>query len=104
MNTKELKDKAKRKLDQLSDQIEKIKEKKPSNPDVKAEMDRLIYRMEEIRDNVKKIYNENIQNEKSGKEIQWDQFEKNIYKDLESFNNAFSKAGTFFRPGDEVKK
>ena len=104
MNTNELKDKARRKLEQLSEQIETIKDKKPKNPDVKAEMERLIYRMEEIRDNVKNIYSENLKNVESGKKVHWDEFEKNIFQDLKSFDNAFSKAGTFFRPGNEVEK
>lgn len=94
MNKQQFKQKADQKIEELSKMIDKLKIQALEDITMKHEFDNIIKQLEKIRDSVKYKY-EKIENES---DRSWDEFQKNIYQDLETFDNAFKKAGSLFKP------
>jgi hypothetical protein len=61
---------------------------------IKESFDSLITEMEKTRDLIRKRYD----TMKASGENEWTKLEKNIYTDMESFNEAYTKAGSLFKP------
>ncbi|MBS0010306.1 MAG: hypothetical protein KFF49_02785 [Bacteroidales bacterium] len=99
MDQEKLKLEAKEKLEDISSIIEKIKNQKVEELD-KIEYEALVKELEDIRNKMK----EKFDAFDSSVEKKWDEFDKNIYQDIQSFNNAYMKAGHIFKPGKGSRK
>lgn len=93
MTQEELKQQIREKIYGLTEQIQKLKVQ-VVDASVKDSYDQLIHELEETRDQIRYKYKKM---ESSGEE-DWTRLDKNIYADMESFNNAFKKAGALFKP------
>lgn len=100
MNVEESKKKAERKLAEINSRIEELKSRVPENEEARKKIYRLVGDLEKMRDDFGKKYEEI---RKSG-EDKWDEFNKNIYRDLESFERSFREAGSLFRPERGIHK
>ena len=87
-------EKVKDKLNEISTKIEEIKSKTLDDESMQSAFDELVDQMQRIRDQIQEKYDDM---RASGKD-NWEEFNSNIYQDLESFNEAFKKAGAIFRP------
>lgn len=99
MDQEKLKLEAKQKIDDISSLLEKIKDQKVDEMD-RIEHEALIKELEDIRNKIDEKYkalNTSV-------EQNWDEFDKNIYQDIESFNNAYMRAGHLFKPGKGSRK
>ncbi|MFO7756114.1 MAG: hypothetical protein R6V34_09040 [Bacteroidales bacterium] len=99
MDQDKLKLEAKQKVDEISSLLEKIKDQKVDEMD-KIEHEALVKELEDIRNKIEKEYKALD----TSVEQKWDEFDKNIYQDIESFNNAYMKAGHLFKPGKGSRK
>ena len=113
MNNKDLKRKVKQKLNEINQKIDDLKTKDIKDTTMLDQIETLILRLEAIRNEISRKY---LNAEAEGAE-QWDEMEKNIYKDFNAFDDAFRKTGLlfgsgkgkpsddpghFYRPGDET--
>jgi len=94
MDTKEARKKAEETISDLTTKVEGLKSKMAGEEKKKSDLQELIDEMDTIKE---KIHNEFKDMEKED-ENKWDEFNKNIYYDLESFEEAFRKAGKMFAP------
>lgn len=93
IDQQEYKLKIKEKIQKISAQIEELKYQ-VVEASLKDKFEALIRELEETKDRIQVRYDEM---EESGKE-EWDKLDKNLYGDLESFESAFKKAGSMFKP------
>lgn len=93
MNQEEYRLKLKEKIEDFTRQIMELKTQ-VVDASIKESFDSLITEMEKTRDLIQKRYDTM---EASG-ESEWTKLEKNIYTDIESFNEAYRKAGSLFKP------
>lgn len=91
----ELREEAKAKIDELTTKINSLRANPLEDIVDQKKLDGLIGELEKARDDIKSKY----VSMKAAEEEKWDKFEKNVYQDMESFNRAFEKAGTIFKPG-----
>jgi len=83
----------KEKIEDLNKQVMELKNQVVEEK-VKDSFDSLISEMENTRDLIQKKYD----SMKASGEEEWTKLEKNIYNDIESFDNAYKKAGALFKP------
>jgi predicted RNA-binding protein with RPS1 domain len=93
MKQEELKQQIKEKIDDLTNQIQKLKIQVVDSSG-KGSYEKLIQELEETRNVILNKYEEM----KSSGEEDWSKLDKNIFADMESFNNAYKKAGALFKP------
>lgn len=96
MDQEKLKQEAQKKLDEISSLIDDIKDQKTDNLD-KIKYETLIKELDEIRDRIQEKF-DRFERSGTSEGKKWDEFDKNIYGDLETFNNAYQKAGRLFKP------
>lgn len=93
----ELREKARQKIDDLSTKINSLKDKPLEDIAKKDRLDEIIKELEETSENIKSTYIRLMkENEKK-----WDEFDKNVYRDMKSFDDAFRKAGSIFESGSQ---
>lgn len=63
-----------------------------SNEEAKASLEKL----NKLGDEIKELYQE-ITKKEITKQLEFDEIEKNIYRSIESFQNAYKNAGTFLK-------
>jgi hypothetical protein len=79
-------------LEGFENKIKDLKARAYGHLSIRDDLDALIRNMEQARDKISSQLEKN--GDKKGHE--WDIVEKSIYKDIESFNDAFRKAGELF--------
>ncbi len=94
MDTKEARKKAEETISDLTTKVEGLKSKMTGEDKKKAGLNELIDEMDALKENIRKKFKET----EDENEDKWDEFNKNIYRDLESFEEAFRKAGRMFAP------
>ncbi len=87
------KTKVKETIEVFNRQILELKSQVVS-PSMKNSYDSLISELEKTRDLIQEKYD----TMQASGESNWTKLEKNIYSDVESFNNAYKKAGALFKP------
>ncbi len=102
MNTKQqkqtmdamvLKRHAENKIEELNFKIQQMKSRNVDE-EVREQYEEALSEMKEIRDKVLEKFNEYDHSEDIDK---WDTFDKQIYTDMESFDEAYTQAGGFLR-------
>lgn len=93
MKQEEFKEEIKKKIEDISEKINELKSHTPEDSSLEGEISKLVNQMEKIRDDIQNKY------DRAGKSVEhnWDKITRNIYQDLESFDNAFKKAGSLFK-------
>ncbi len=94
MDTKLLKRKAEKTIKELNFKIQQLKSK-PVDDKLKSTFEEKLKELEQLRDKVKERYEKT---DPLKDEAHWDEFEKQIFPDIESFNNAYTEAGRIFDP------
>jgi chromosome segregation ATPase len=94
MDTREARKKAEETINDLTTKVEGLKSKMSGEDKKKADLKDLIDEMDSLKE---KIRNK-VKEAEGSEEDKWDEFNKNIYRDLESFEEAFRKAGRMFAP------
>jgi DNA repair exonuclease SbcCD ATPase subunit len=94
MDTKEARKKAEETINDLTTKVDGLKSKMTGEDKKKTDLNELIEKMDSIKENIQN----KLKNAEDSGEANWDEFNKNIYRDLESFNDAFRKAGKIFAP------
>lgn len=79
-------------LESFESKIKDLKARAYGHLSIRDDLDALIRSMEQARDKISSQLDKD--GDKEGHE--WDKIEKNIYRDIESFNDAFRKAGELF--------
>lgn len=97
MDAKVSKRKAENTIEELDFKIQQLKTKQVDDKQ-KPELEKKLKRLTELRDSVRERYEKT---EESEDENRWDEFEKQIFTDIESFNNAYTDAGRMFDPKDD---
>lgn len=87
------KTKLKETIEEFNRQIQELKTQDVS-PSMKNSYDSLISELEKTRDQIQEKYD----TMQASGESNWTMLEKNIYSDVESFNNAYKNAGALFKP------
>lgn len=82
----------KRNLQEISEKINEMQAKTYDHLGFRDDLDKLMSKMQKLRDKIQSKYDKTDKSDKKD----WDALEKNIYKDIESFNRAFRKAGELF--------
>jgi DNA repair exonuclease SbcCD ATPase subunit len=95
MNQEQYKEKLRNQLKELTDKLDQLKHQ-VVDTSLKDEYESHIQKMEQI---IQKMGEQYEQTEQSVDE-KWDKLNTNMYRDVESFNNAFRKAGALFKPED----
>lgn len=94
MDTKEARKKAEETISDLTTKLEGLKSKMTGEDKKKADLNELIDEMDALKEKIRNKFKET----EDENEDKWDDFNKNIYRDLESFEEAFRKAGRMFAP------
>ncbi|MDT8394027.1 MAG: hypothetical protein RQ761_09280 [Bacteroidales bacterium] len=93
MNQQQLsQNKVKKTLQEISEKINEMQAKTYDHLGFRDDLDKLMSKMQKLRDKIQSKYNKTDKSDKKD----WDTLEKSIYKDIESFNRAFRKAGELF--------
>jgi len=87
-----IKKEVKRKIDDIRNKVKTTKEKLENEENPSAELKKTVTEMENASKNLDEIY-ESI---KEKIDIEWDKIEKNIFQNINSFDNLFTKAETMF--------
>ena len=93
MNEKEFRQEIEKHVDEINAKINTLKFQ-VVEPSLRGDFQKLIEELEEIRQRIEKTYRG--AGEEEGKD--WDTLRKNIYTDIKSFDNAFTRAGKMFNP------
>lgn len=93
MDAKVLKRHAENKIEELNFKIQQMKSRNVDE-EVREQYEEALSEMKEIRDKVLEKFNAYDHSEDINK---WDTFDKQIYTDIESFDEAYTKAGGFLR-------
>jgi len=93
MKEKEFRQDAEKRIDEINAKINTLKFQ-VVEPSLKADFQKLIEELEEIRERIMKTYLSAEEEE----DKDWDTLRKNIYTDIKSFDNAFTRAGRMFNP------
>ena len=91
MNKNKQREEALNKLTQMSAQIDELKMQTVKSS-LKEKYDKLIKHMEYIMSEARSEFD---RTDESGKE-DWSGFDRNIFRNLETFNRAYRKAGAMF--------
>lgn len=98
MDKNELILKTKQKIDEIKENISQLKEKANENKsqDLKKQSNKLIGELEEISEDIQKQYSSlGLPENQSDQKVT--EIEKNIYNGIQSFDSAFSRAGSIFQ-------
>lgn len=99
MNRIELLEEAKKKIDEINRKTIVLKDKldQYSEKEINSQANAVLRQLEEIRDELQEKYvHFNRQENKSDNQLT--EFEKNIFNSIESFNDAFTEAGSLLKP------
>lgn len=98
MNKNDLAIKTKKRVEEVSTKIKdlKIKISQDTNSEIEEGMQAAIDRLDKLNQEIREQYRQFVTSpEKS--ETQVSEMEKNIYNSIESFNDAFTSAGSLFK-------
>lgn len=93
MDARVVKRQAENKIEELNFKIQQMKSRNVDES-ARKEYETALSEMREIRDRVLEKFNDYDQSPDINK---WDTFDKQIYSDMESFDEAYTKAGGFLR-------
>ncbi len=93
MNKENKKKEIKKKIDDINKKALSIRERlsKEENPD--EELNKLSQQLDKTQNELQ----EKFDTLNADPNADWDDFEKNIHRSMNSFNDAFKRAGTLFR-------
>ena len=92
MSNETIKKDIKRKIDDLEGQLIEVKNKLEKEVKPTDELKSLVNEMEDIQKDITSRY----ESEKNKADADWDEIDKNIYQDIQSFKKSITKAGTLF--------
>src|SRR6056297_346128 len=92
MSNETIKQDIKRKIDDLEGQLIEVKNKLEKEENPSDELKSLVNEMEDIQKDITSRY----ESEKNKADADWDEIDKNIYQDIQSFKKSMTKAGTLF--------
>ena len=92
MSNETIKKDIKRKIDDLEGQLIEVKNKLEKEENPSDELKSLVNEMEDIQKDITSRY----ESEKNKADADWDEIDKNIYQDIQSFKKSMTKAGTLF--------
>ncbi|MFP4664466.1 MAG: hypothetical protein ACLFM1_08560 [Bacteroidales bacterium] len=91
-NKDKIKREVKRKIEDVRNKAKMAQEKLEKEENPSDELKKAVNEMDDARKKLDNIY-EGIKEET---DVKWDEIEKNIFKDINTFNDAFNKAGKMF--------
>jgi sugar-specific transcriptional regulator TrmB len=92
MSNENIKQDIKRKIDELEGKLIEAKNKLNNEKNPSDELKSLVDELENIHRDISKRYD----SEKTKAKPDWDEIDKNIYQDIQSFKKSMTKAGTLF--------
>jgi len=98
MEKNEITTKTKKAVDEISTKFSDLKNKisQNKNSEIKKEVQAALDKLDDLNQEIQKQYNL-ISNAREKGDFQMPEMEKNIYNSIESFNNAYTKAGSLFK-------
>lgn len=98
MDRENLRITTKQKIDEVNNKLSELKkELAGKNEDEMTEVAKSsLTELNQLRDEIQVLY-EKLAKTSLTDELEFDKVEKNIYNSIESFNNAFTKAGSMLR-------
>ncbi len=93
MSNDKLKKEIKEKIDDISNKAISIRERLSKEDNPSEELSKLSQELDKIEKELQEKY-DTLNAEPNA---DWDDFEKNIHRSMNSFNDAFKRAGTLFR-------
>lgn len=94
MDTEEARKKAEETISDLTTKLEGLKSKMTGEDKKKDDLNELIEEMDALKEKIRNKFKET----EDENEDKWEEFNKTIYQDFESFEEAFRKAGRMFAP------
>ena len=93
MNTENIKKNIKEKIDDISQKALSIRERLSKEDNSSEELNKLALQLDKIQNELQEKFDTLDANPNAD----WDDFEKNIHVSMNSFNDAYKRAGTLFR-------
>jgi superoxide dismutase len=96
MKQQELKTDIIKKLDDVNEKIQELKNSQDTKSAKKPELQNIMNQLETIRGKILMQYH-TIMNTQNEEDVKLPELEKNIYKSFNSFESAYSKAGSLMK-------
>ena len=97
MNRKQLDKRLEKRIEEVETTMNALKDElvQQNNPEVNNEIKSSLNKLNKLNDEIKNMYR-NIANKEFTGQLKANEFEKNVFNSIQSFNDAYRKAGSLF--------